>query len=112
MPFLSLLTGPLGKWIAYAGIALAIVAAAAFALHEHDARIRAADAARVAAATQAAQLREAQAATVAVQTVADEASARLAAVTSLKQRIAAAPAPVACAVAPATIRAALAGLKP
>lgn len=39
MPLLSLLTGPLGKIAGYLAIAVAVLAAAAIALHQHDARV-------------------------------------------------------------------------
>ncbi|MDE2471245.1 MAG: hypothetical protein KGL35_21555, partial [Bradyrhizobium sp.] len=87
----------------------ALIGAGALAIHEHDARIQAADAARVRASTMAAQLRDAQAATAAVQAVADDASARLAAMTSIRQEVANA-APTSCSV-PAAISAALDGLR-
>ena len=107
---LALLSGPLGRWAAYAAIAACVVTALAVGWYEHDQRILAEQAAREAAAVAVQQLADARAATAAVQAEAEAAIARANAATTIKTEIHRAPPTIACAASPA-VRAALDGLR-
>lgn len=110
MPFLALLIGPLGRIGLYVVGALAVIAAAAFIVHEHDARIRAEDAAHVAAVTAAEELRQSKANAAALSVSLADAQARATATATTKTEIARAPVTNGCAASPA-VAAALDGLR-
>ena len=110
MPFLAFFAGPMGKIALYAMAAVAIIGVVWGVIHEHDGRIRAEDAAKVAAATATMQIAQAKAGAEAVQASAAEAIARAREVNTVKLEIAHAPVTQACAASPA-INAALDGLR-
>lgn len=112
MPFLALLTGPLGKFAGYLLAAGAIVLAVVLWLHEHDARVRAEMAAKAQAVAAAQQLADAKAATLAEQQVADAAIARATALTNARMEIANAPAPAPSCGVPAAVLRAVDALRP
>lgn len=101
MPFIGLLTGPIGKYLGILAGALALAAAAAFFLHEHDLRV----VAQRVVVEQAAVRRQTAINNAAVvrSLESDLVSARARAVTADRERAAIAAAPIthACANAPA-----------
>lgn len=110
MPFLALLSGPIGRIGLYVAAAMAVLAAGALWFHEHDQRIRAEDAARVAAVTAAAELANVRAGAAALSASLADAEARASRVVTLKTEVARAPVTQACVNSPA-LRAALDGLR-
>lgn len=109
MPLLALLTGPMGKLIGYGALAVALVLGGWYALHEHDQRVLAEQAATEAAVVAAQQIADARKAAAAVQADAAAAIARAAMAATVKGNIDHAPITYACAQSPA-VRAALDGL--
>lgn len=110
MPLLSLLTGPLGKLVGYAGIALAVVVAGALWLHSHDNSVRAALQAKadVAIAAQVQQDHDHEVA--ALQQAAADAQERIRALSALKARTHSVPSSSACVQSP-PVRALIGGLR-
>jgi hypothetical protein len=102
----ALLLSPFGRIGLYVVAALAVVAGVAFWLHEHDARIRAEDAARVAAVTAAAELANVRAGAAALASSLADAEARASRVVTIKTEIARAPITQGCASSP-SVRVAL-----
>lgn len=88
---LPLLAGPLGRMALWAGLAVALAGAGWLALHQHDQRVLAEQAARQAAAVAAQQLADLRAALDASQAEARAAAARAEAAATIKQEIANAP---------------------
>ena len=87
-------------------LAVALAVGAYFVwLAEHDAKLRAEDAARVAATTAAEQVRQAQEGAAAVQADAAESIQRAREVNNVKLEIARAPVSVGCVGSPAVLRA-------
>lgn len=110
MPILALLTGPLGKIGMYAALGLALLSGAAYALHQHDARVIA----EQASAEKTRQIADMQAAhdriVTALETTAKEASAHAAALAETRKAIANAPVSTSC-VGSAAVAAAIDGLR-
>jgi len=110
MPFLALLTGPLGKYAGYVALAIGLLVAAAGALHAHDNALRA----EIQAASDRA-IATAQVASAAHEVTALEAQAKANAETinrlnAIREATHAAPKTTACATSPA-VRSLLDGLR-
>ena len=110
IPLVSLLTGPLGKYVAYAAAGVALAGAVAFWFHEHDARVRAELVASQQVARIAAMEADAARINVALTQAQTEAEARAVVIAPARKAIANAPASNACAQSPA-IAAAISGLR-
>ncbi len=110
MPVLALLTGPFRRVAIYTTVALAIVGAGAVALHQHDRRVLAEQAAAEAAAVAAQQVADMRRAVDAANAEAEAATARANAAANVKREIARAPVTVACAASPA-VRVVLDGMR-
>lgn len=102
---MAFLAGPLGKAALYGVLAVVLLGGVGVWFHEHDLRVLAQQAARLAAVVQVEENRQHAAAIVAVKEQHAAQLARLASTTSVKQVIARAPISQACvasaAVAPA-----------
>ena len=107
---ISLLTGPFGKVIGYAAAALAVVLLGLYLIREHDNRIRAEDAAKVAQETADARVKAAEAGAAALAADAVESAHRGREINAVNMVIANAP-PAVCP-APADMVAAFGLLKP
>ena len=110
MALLGLLSGPIGKWIGYAALAVTMAGAAWWVVGEHDSAVRGA----LLAEQRAAQLVQLQAqherTVAALESEAASERARADAMATARRMIANAPITTACADSPA-VRAALDGLR-
>jgi hypothetical protein len=109
VPFLAFLASPFGKYVGYAALALTLILGGSYALHEHDQRVLAEQAAKEAAVVAAQQIADAKKVAAAVQADAAAAIARATLAATVKGNIDHAPITYACAQSPA-VRAALDGL--
>lgn len=107
---ITLLTGSLGKYVAYAAMAVALAGGAAWALHTHDARVRAEQQVAIDRATTAEITRQHAVTVAALEQTAAEAEMRAGYFENIRTTINAQTVTTACAGSPA-IRSLLDGLR-
>ena len=109
MPFLSLITGGLGKALGIGALAVSLLGGGLWLLHQHDNAVRAEMQVAADKAIAAAQEADAQKAASALASAHAEAAKRIASITAIKEKTHSAPVTSACANSPA-VRAMLGGL--